>query len=88
MARPTMIPTYTIPSDGVQEIPSTGVHRFVSAIPSAGHYYYGFGTTEPTVWSVHTVTINDGYNAPDSMGKMWIYNPTSVPLSINVHRGV
>jgi hypothetical protein len=89
-----MIPTYTIPSDGVQEIPATGVHRFVSAIAGESYYcgfgasyYYGFGATEPTEWSAHKITLNDGFNAPDAMGKMWIYNQSDVPLSINVHKG-
>lgn len=86
MAKPTIIPTYEILPEGVQSIPATGKHRLVVAT-SGALYQFGFGATQPTVWSPHAVTINDGFNAPDEMGTMWIYNPNSVTLNINVHVG-
>lgn len=90
MATPTGLntPTHEIAPFGVQEIPATGKHRFVCALGNQ-NYVWGNGTTQPTSgWTPHVTTLNDGFNFPDEMGTIWIYNPNSATLNINVHEGV
>ena len=85
----TNTPTLTLSAGEVDSVAATGVMRYVAGAKGVEpqSYWYGFGATEPTVWSKHDITINDGFNAPDEMGKMWFWNQSDKELTINVHLG-